>query len=378
MITKVLVPGNLFLCGEYAITCPDGLGVALALAPTLELRSAPAPVFSFSGSAGGTPLNGESLVRAALAVVIEETGARKDDLRLAYAFSADSHAFYAPGGRKLGYGSSAALMVALVTAFMSALGMLGAREQSRGDIARLALAAHRLYQGGGSGYDVYASVYGGLGLFTGGNIPEWEPLPPAGLPRFCLIQGRSAERSGTAVRSFTSWRGSAPEDAAHFVQSSNEAACALARGIHSRAAEMREGWPEALAPSPGFLSALEAAREVGLKVGRILGRDPEPPLFSSGESLLDRVRAAGFAAKASGAGAELAFAFRTSPPYTSTSSVPDRVCAADDPQWACSIADANGVAAGQLLQLCAAGAEGNGIAVSICDAGLACEGVQWQ
>jgi phosphomevalonate kinase len=321
MIREVRVPGNLLLCGEYAITCPGGLGVALALSPVLTLRISPAAAFSFSGSAGSLRLDGTGLVRAALSAVAEKFGLR-NDAAPAYALSADSGAFYAADGRKHGYGSSAALAVALVTALLAGFGVLEERDPARGraSVAKLALEAHRRYQGGGSGYDVYASVYGGLGLFTGGAEPAWEAVPLAGLPRpLYLIRGGETARTKDAVEDFASWRAREPAAAKRFLRGSNKACTALAGSIR-KSAPLSDG-SGAMFPSPAFVQALEAARVIGCLQGRALGRDPEPnsPL----ESPLARVRGQGCIAKASGAGGELAFAFKTSASYTSAGSVRD-------------------------------------------------------
>ncbi|MDR2734664.1 MAG: hypothetical protein LBC99_08535 [Spirochaetota bacterium] len=313
MIREVLVPGNLLLSGEYAVTLPGGRGVALALHKTLRLCIEPAPAFSFRGSAGGRSLNGKRLIRAVFKVLAKEYNIHKIDSRFFYALHADSEDFYASGGRKLGYGSSAALVVALVTAMLSRLGALEkrSRQEGRERIARFALAAHRLYQGGGSGYDVYASTFGGLGLFTGGKRPNWKALPMAGLPHpLYLAHGTEAARSGEAAQSFSAWCAQHPREMNEFLRASNRASLALARAI-------RKAKPVSV-----FAGALEAARDCGLYIGRELGRDPE-----SGENTLGArlaaLREMGYAAKASGAGDELAFAFRTQSAYTSSYSAPD-------------------------------------------------------
>ena len=324
MIREVLCPGNLLLCGEYAITRPGGCGVALAISPTLTLSISPAPAFSFTGLAGDRVLKGGGLVRAVLEVISKNFAIEKAETCFPYALSANSGGFYARDGRKLGYGSSAALTVSLVTACLGFLGALEGRDEAhtRAHIARLALDAHRLHQGGGSGYDVYASVYGGLGLFrqSDGAGPEWEALPAAGLPSpLALVRGAVSVQSKAAVQDFAAWCARDPALEARYVRVSNTAALALARAIREAVRGLPEG-PGISAPLlPPFARALRAARGIGLYIGRANGRDPEPR--GAAESLgsrLDRLRALGFIAKASGAGGELAFAFRASPPYTSS------------------------------------------------------------
>jgi mevalonate kinase len=269
------------------------------------------------------------LVQAVFEAVRKNFFIEKNDKRFLYIFRADSGAFHSNDGRKLGYGSSAALAVALVTACLGLLGILKGRDeaQNRAHIARIALDAHRIYQGGGSGYDVYASAYGGLGIFrqaTGDGYPEWECLPALAFPApFFLVRGEASVQSKAAVRDFASWCADDPVREARFVRISNRAAVALARTIHEAACTGYTG--AALAPSPpkpGFAQALRAARRAGLYIGRALGRDPEPRGGGDTgmEARLEGLRALGFLAKASGAGGELAFAFRASLPYTSPDS----------------------------------------------------------
>ncbi|MEO6944673.1 MAG: hypothetical protein ABI053_08180 [Lacisediminihabitans sp.] len=79
-----------------------------------------------------------------------------------------------PGGHKLGLGSSAAVAVALTAALALAAGL----PTDRTTVFELALAAHRISQGGaGSGGDVAASVFGGLIEYTRDEIPVEVPWP---------------------------------------------------------------------------------------------------------------------------------------------------------------------------------------------------------
>jgi phosphomevalonate kinase len=82
-------------------------------------------------------------------------------------------------GRKLGLGSSAAVVTAACGALFAARGR-GA-SASREEIFRAALGAHRLVQGGrGSGVDVAASVFGGVLVYRMGEAPI--PVPAEGPP----------------------------------------------------------------------------------------------------------------------------------------------------------------------------------------------------
>lgn len=101
------------------------------------------------------------------------------------AISLDTRDFHDPGsGRKLGFGSSAALAVALTAALLRVCG--------RGeDVLDRSLAAHRRLQGGrGSGVDVAAAVRGGLIAYRARSSEslDW----PRGLHHALLWSGRPA------------------------------------------------------------------------------------------------------------------------------------------------------------------------------------------
>jgi phosphomevalonate kinase len=84
-------------------------------------------------------------------------------------------------GRKLGLGSSAAVLVAALGARTRALG-LPLDETTRALIADEAYMAHRFAQGGGSGVDILAATHGGTLLCRADppRPPRWERirLPP--------------------------------------------------------------------------------------------------------------------------------------------------------------------------------------------------------
>jgi phosphomevalonate kinase len=105
-----------------------------------------------------------------------------------------------PGAtRKLGLGSSAAILVASLGAGLRDAPSSDAELQAV--VLEHALAAHRLAQGGGSGVDVAASVLGGvLACRIRGDAPPDRPLGLHG----ALVTEAHALPAGTVVRVFAS------------------------------------------------------------------------------------------------------------------------------------------------------------------------------
>ncbi len=107
----------------------------------------------------------------------------------------DVGAFYTDG-RKLGLGSSAAQLVAALGAEAAARGPLD--DAARGEILKAATAAHQAAQGGGSGIDVAASVYGGALAFNVSRAPR--KLALHALPFAVFFSGQSARTSDFLAR----------------------------------------------------------------------------------------------------------------------------------------------------------------------------------
>ena len=102
--------------------------------------------------------------------------------------------FREPGGRKLGFGSSAALATALAAALLP-------REAGLDDLHRTAAVAHRNFQDGrGSGVDVAVAVHGGA-LAWRMEAAEAERLEwPAGLAFEVLWSGQPASTAERLAR----------------------------------------------------------------------------------------------------------------------------------------------------------------------------------
>ncbi len=147
-------PGKLLLSGEYAV-----------------LHGAPAVVAAVDRRARAwlePPVRGpSSLVAAAREAVASAFG--EDDPDTLPQVRVETRGF-SKRGRKLGLGSSAAVVTAACGALFAARGR-GA-SACREEIFRAALDAHCRAQGGrGSGVDVAASTFGGVIVYTIGEVP---------------------------------------------------------------------------------------------------------------------------------------------------------------------------------------------------------------
>jgi len=268
---RISVPGNIILLGEYAVLQEGGLGVAFAVERRVRLEAEPAQSLSVKGVWPGGSFqwapgreSGSLIVSAAYAAVREwmrtQRGAQQGSEQEvpALRIQVDSSELYSHDGRKSGFGSSAAVAVALVAAFRAD----GRRDEAT---AQLALAAHRSAQGGGrgSGYDVCCSFYGGWGLFRGGASPSWEPHDPSISVRVHLFRGPTPVSTQNAIQSFLQWKKRNREAAEHFVDESD----ANVRAFLA-------------ADNPGEASAaFRRARETGINLGDEIGvqaRIPAP------------------------------------------------------------------------------------------------------
>ncbi len=104
------------------------------------------------------------------------------------------------GTRKIGLGASAAIVVASLAAVEAARGANLAEEYVRARLFDRARAAHAKAQGGGSGVDVAASVYGG--------VLEYEPgiVTRRSLPSDCSISVFACRESASTSSQVVSGR----------------------------------------------------------------------------------------------------------------------------------------------------------------------------
>ena len=102
------------------------------------------------------------------------------------------------GGIKMGLGSSAASLV-VALAMQSNAGNLSTEEVRRSLFDR-AYAAHRVAQGGGSGVDIAASVWGGAQVLTAGAKQRGSYAMPEGLRFRAYFSGASVKTSAYVAR----------------------------------------------------------------------------------------------------------------------------------------------------------------------------------
>jgi phosphomevalonate kinase len=268
------VPANILLLGEYAVLEEGGRGVALATAPRLLVGVEAAAVFGIRGDMGATALawdadSGKEPPPLLEACIIEagawlaDAGLRprfgprfrsKGSQGAAFRVRIDSSAFFKPDGSKRGFGSSAAVAVGLVAALLHAGGLEGQSLEEA--VFPVSLTAHRRAQGGrGSGYDVAASRFGSLGLFVGGANPAWLANPDFDLPLLWIFSGQKSVSSPSSAKEFQNWKHSAPLPHAAFFERSQAAVDRFLAATTSEAA----------------CSALAAAAELGLELGKAIG-----------------------------------------------------------------------------------------------------------
>lgn len=206
-------PGKLLLIGEYAVLenapavvlavnrfaevriSPSGDEFYRVSSPTLNLQSIPFQLHPGRPPVvlQDIPVHSEKMLHFFFAILnyLSEQFLNKDFTPVEFELKTDAF-FLSSGGDKLGLGSSAALTVALVAAFVHLTG------RDREKILPLSLAAHFAAQGKtGSGVDVAASAIGGLLCFkrqgTSAGLPEIGPLRlPADLKLIPVWSGKPA------------------------------------------------------------------------------------------------------------------------------------------------------------------------------------------
>ena len=279
---RLSAPGNLLVCGEYAVTETGGHGIWLAPELRAVLHCRPADRFRFQGlwPGGGltwttdAPNAPPALLQAVLDGLAEL--ARDDDLPPVslgpWELELDTTAFFDPAGRKLGYGSSAASCLLLGAALLQlhlATVSPAQRQRAWAKFPVWSVDNHRRFQGGrGSGYDIFCSLYGGLGRFIGGQVPDGKILSKRTQRlwgNFTLRPGPAAVRTTAAIAAWTTWRDSHPEAARQYLSESAANAAALAKATDATTLGL----------------ALAQARATGQRLGQAIGVSADLPSGAS-------------------------------------------------------------------------------------------------
>ncbi|TVR03537.1 MAG: hypothetical protein EA403_06690 [Spirochaetaceae bacterium] len=303
------VPANILLVGEYAVIEPGGLGVAAAVEPSVTVTIEPDAQFLIRGITGhderswSPESGGDPFLETAARTAIDQLAAGR--LAAPARITIDSTAFFDREGNKLGFGSSASVVVGLVRALCVAY-----RVAPR-NLAQIAVRVHRAVQNGrGSGYDVAASRYGGVGRFTGGEAPGWDPLaPPAraeavGLSHISLFRGPQPVNTRAAIMALETFRAADSRGFEAFLERSNEAAAQTARAVSAG------NWA-------AFRRAVELAAANSQHLGDLIGVPSVPP-----EDVVRWAQSRGGVAKCVGAGNELTAVIL---PPASETEIPDGV-----------------------------------------------------
>ncbi|PKN58290.1 MAG: hypothetical protein CVU56_06510 [Deltaproteobacteria bacterium HGW-Deltaproteobacteria-14] len=198
---RASAPGKLMLAGEYTVSGPGGVALAVAIDRrlTVEVDSLGSDWRVSSEALGLVDAEPETVPIVARALEVVEglpPGGRvviRGDLGV--------------GAKKPGFGGSAALSAAVLVALRR---LSGAHSTSIGDVVEL----HRSVQGGrGSGYDVATVMTGGVTLFDNRNgrllcrRVDW----PSGLHAAVFFTGTGASTVALLDR-VACWQAEDPED----------------------------------------------------------------------------------------------------------------------------------------------------------------------
>jgi phosphomevalonate kinase len=174
-------------------------------------------------------------------------------------------------GRKLGLGSSAAILAASLFALehVAAPQLDQATLQKR--VFERALSAHRAAQGGGSGVDVAASSFGGTLVYR--LLAAGPLLQPVALPSGLMIELWTCPSSASTpelLAAVDRLAEVAPQDHAAWLSAQGEASLAAVHGVEQKDAA-------------GLLNALRAQQRALLGLGRAAGVPiVTPPLVELG------------------------------------------------------------------------------------------------
>lgn len=176
-------------------------------------------------------------------------------------------------GRKLGLGSSAAILVASLFALARAERAEASAAELRDAVFTRALAAHRAAQGGGSGVDVASSTYGGSLVYQlGGAAPRIAPVPLPSELTFEIWVCPSSASTPELIARVEALRSADPAAHARYLGAQSEASFAAAAAAESGDAR---GLLEALGAQRAALSGLGRAAQVPIVTPELAALGPD-------------------------------------------------------------------------------------------------------
>jgi phosphomevalonate kinase len=185
-------PGKLVLSGAYAVL--EGAPALVAAIDRYAVADASRPALRI------TPEVREALFRrGALSADATDSVDGRVAARTAAPWFDATALRDEVGGRKLGLGSSAAILVASLAALELAIDPDSSDDELARRVLPSALAAHRAAQGGGSGIDVAASALGGVLRFERPNLHEDPRVERVTLPEPLFIQVWSSRDSASTA-----------------------------------------------------------------------------------------------------------------------------------------------------------------------------------
>lgn len=220
------VPGNILLLGEYAILEEGGLGIAMAVNRNISFHVEESDSFKIMGDRGNRKTcwqpegsDSDDFLKAIYEGIIETFSDDRAIQKIQkYKITIDSSSHHSPGGKKYGFGSSAVIACGLTKLAFQ----LAEIEIDKTFHFNLALQCHRRAQGNhGSGYDVAASVNGGIGLFCGGENPAWEPVHLPWLPPGYIVPGPESVSTVSAVNKYHQFKAENKKETQNFCSFSN-------------------------------------------------------------------------------------------------------------------------------------------------------------
>ena len=260
---QIRIPGNLLIAGEYAITEAGGMGIAIGIDRHVVAKFSEREKFEIIGRYANDEVRiaadcaGDSLPALVCRHVISDL--KIDKNHLSGRWIIDSTDLYREGD-KLGYGSSAATTIATCVSVLHSAKM--SRDGSMRALPSIAVGAHRALQSQrASGYDILASINGGIGLFTGGATPSWCAISAPWLESIWIMHASAPVQTRGAVDRYNEWKSRNQIDASRTVENSNREVGNLAKSKSGSEARRH----------------LDRLRKIGVELGRAIGVPADPP-----------------------------------------------------------------------------------------------------